>query len=215
MGLRLPVQYVIRPRTAEHPDYRGSAGQIAEGSVAAGDEVVVLPAGTRTTVARVDTADGPLDHAGTGRSVTLVLADDVDASRGDLISSVDDAPTPVNAFDATVCWLAEAPLRTGARLLLKHGTRTTHAVVVELRSRFDEQHLAVQDNPDALALNDLGRVFLRTADAVAVDDYALSRRTGSFLLIDAASGNTVAAGLVGDALSTVTMATVAAPPMTA
>ncbi|GAB2926112.1 GTP-binding protein [Rhodococcus aerolatus] len=203
VGLRFPVQYVIRPRTAEHPDYRGFAGQVAAGSVSPGDEVVVLPSGTRTTVARVDTADGELDAAGTGRSVTLVLADDVDVSRGDLIASPTDAPTPLAELEATVCWLAEAPLRPGARLLVKHGTRTTQAIVTAITERFDEQELVGVDSPDTLGLNDIGRIGLRTAEPLAVDDYALSRRTGSFLLIDPVQGNTLAAGLVGDALSAV------------
>ncbi|MBD0322475.1 MAG: 50S ribosome-binding GTPase, partial [Aldersonia sp.] len=123
LGLRFPVQYVIRPRTAEFPDYRGYAGQVAAGTVAPGDEVVVLPSGVRTIVERIDTPDGELLSAEAGRSVTLILADDVDISRGDTIASVVDAPEPIAAFDATVCWLAEKPLRSGARVLLKHGTR--------------------------------------------------------------------------------------------
>ncbi|MDQ2722220.1 MAG: GTP-binding protein [Actinomycetota bacterium] len=203
VGLRLPVQYVIRPRTAEFPDYRGFAGQIAAGTVSPGDEVVVLPSGTRTTVLRVDTADGELDTAEVGRSVTVVLADEVDASRGDLIASPADAPTPVSELEATVCWLAEQPLRPGARLLIKHGTRTTQGIVTSIDERFDEQVLAAVPSPDSLELNEIGRVSIRTAEALAVDDYALNRRTGSFLLIDPAAGNTLAAGLVGDALSAV------------
>ncbi|MGZ4543028.1 MAG: elongation factor 1-alpha C-terminal domain-related protein, partial [Mycobacteriaceae bacterium] len=203
VGLRLPVQYVIRPRTAEFPDYRGFAGQIAAGIVSPGDEVVVLPSGTRTTVLRIDTADGELSTAEVGRSVTLILADEVDASRGDLIASPADAPTPVTELDATVCWLAEQPLRTGARVLIKHGTRTTQAVVSSIDERFDEQALESVPSPDTLELNEIGRVSIRTAAPLAVDDYALNRRTGSFLLIDPAAGNTLAAGLVGDALSAV------------
>ncbi len=203
VGLRFPVQYVIRPRTAEHPDYRGLAGQVAAGAVRPGDEVVVLPAGTRTTVLRIDTADGELAEAETGRSVTVILADDVDASRGDLLASPTDAPTPIEQFHATVCWLAQAPLRAGARVLLKHGTRTTAAIVTTILERFDEQALAAVSSPDMLALNEIGRIRLRTAEPLPVDDYTLNRRTGSFLLIDSASGNTLAAGLVGDALSAV------------
>lgn len=203
VGLRLPVQYVIRPRTAEFPDYRGFAGQIAAGIVSPGDEVVVLPSGTRTTVLRIDTADGELSTAEVGRSVTLILADEVDASRGDLIASPADAPTPVTELDATVCWLAEQPLRPGARVLIKHGTRTTQAVVSSIDERFDEQALESVPSPDTLELNEIGRVSIRTAEPLAVDDYALNRRTGSFLLIDPAAGNTLAAGLVGDALSAV------------
>ena len=203
IGLRFPVQYVIRPRTAEHPDYRGYAGQVAAGSVSPGDEVVVLPSGIRTTVERIDTADGELAVAQVGRSVTLVLADDVDISRGDTIASPIDAPEPIGEFDATVCWLAEKPLRPGARLLLKHGTRTTQAIVGTLVERFDEQNLTASPDPETLALNDIGLISIRVAEPIVADDYAVNRHTGSFLLIDPAGGNTLAAGLVGNVLSAV------------
>ncbi|MBJ8346851.1 sulfate adenylyltransferase subunit 1 [Antrihabitans sp. YC2-6] len=208
IGLRFPVQYVIRPRTAEYPDYRGYAGQVAAGSVAPGDEVVVLPSGIKTTVERIDTADGELALAQVGRSVTLVLADDVDISRGDTIASPADAPEPLGEFDATVCWLAEKPLRPGARLLLKHGTRTTQAIVGSLVERFDEQKLVAQPDPESLELNDIGRISIRVAEPIVADNYAVNRHTGSFLLIDPAGGNTLGAGLIGDVLSAVEVGTV-------
>ncbi|MBV7704424.1 50S ribosome-binding GTPase [Nocardia nova] len=203
VGLRFPVQYVIRPRTAEYPDYRGYAGQVAAGVVSKGDEVVVLPSGIRTTVERIDTADGELPSAQPGRSVTLLLTDDVDISRGDTIVAAADAPEPIDAFDATCCWLGDKPLRPGARLLLKHGTRTTQAIVGALIERFDEQNLAADPNPESLALNDIGRISVRVAEPIAADDYRVNRYTGSFLLIDPAGGNTLAAGLVGDVLTSV------------
>ncbi|QLY33224.1 sulfate adenylyltransferase subunit 1 [Nocardia huaxiensis] len=207
VGLRFPVQYVIRPRTAEYPDYRGYAGQVAAGVVTKGDEVVVLPSGTRTTIERIDTPNGEIAAAQPGRSVTLILADDVDVSRGDVITAVGDAPEPIDAFDATVCWLGDKPLRPGARLLLKHGTRTTQAIVGGLLERFDEQHLAADPNPESLSLNDIGRISVRVADPIVADDYSVNRHTGSFLLIDPAGGNTLAAGLVGDALTAVEVGT--------
>ncbi|MFF0541944.1 sulfate adenylyltransferase subunit 1 [Nocardia thailandica] len=207
IGLRFPVQYVIRPRTAEHPDYRGYAGQIAAGSVSPGDEVVVLPSGIRTTVERIDTPDGELAVAQPGRSVTLILADDVDISRGDIIASPADAPEPISEFDATVCWLGDKPLRPGARLLLKHGTKTTQAIVGTLLERFDEQRLSADPSPESLELNDIGRISVRVAEPVPADDYKANRHTGSFLLIDPAGGNTLAAGLVGDVLTSVEVGT--------
>ncbi|NNH73050.1 sulfate adenylyltransferase [Nocardia uniformis] len=203
VGLRFPVQYVIRPRTAEYPDYRGYAGQVTAGTVRKGDEVIVLPSGTRTTVERIDTPNGELASAQPGRSVTLILANDVDVSRGDTIVAADDAPEPIDSFDATVCWLGDKPLRPGARLLLKHGTRTTQAIVGALIERFDEQHLAAAPDPESLALNDIGRISVRVAEPIAADDYSVNRYTGSFLLIDPAGGNTLAAGLVGDVLTKV------------
>ncbi|QIS10311.1 sulfate adenylyltransferase subunit 1 [Nocardia arthritidis] len=207
LGFRFPVQYVIRPRTAEYPDYRGYAGQIAAGSVSPGDEIVVLPSGIRTTVARVDTPDGELAVAQTGRSVTLLLTDDVDISRGDILASPADAPEPIDSFDATVCWLGDKPLRPGARLLLKHGTRTTQAIVGALLERFDEQRLTAEPAPETLALNDIGRISIRLAEPIAADDYRVNRHTGSFLLIDPSGGNTLAAGLVGDVLTAVEVGT--------
>ncbi|MGK2319134.1 sulfate adenylyltransferase subunit 1 [Gordonia rhizosphera] len=201
VGLRFPVQYVIRPRTTEFPDYRGYAGQIAAGRVSVGDEVVILPSGTRTTISQIDTADGQLATAHTGRSVTLLLAEDVDVSRGDIIASAADAPEPVQQFSATVCWLAEKPLRPGARLLLKHGTKTTQAIVGGLEVLFDEQNLSVIDTPETVELNQIGRISIQTAEPIAADDYQVNRESGSFLLIDPQGGNTLGAGLVGDAVS--------------
>ena len=202
---RMAVQYVIRPRSAELHDYRGYAGQVASGTVAPGDEVVVLPGGRRTTVASVDTADGPLDAAGAGRSVTVLLADDIDISRGDLLAAASAPPRVTSELDTTLCWLAEKPLRPGARLLLKHGTRTTQVIVGAITERLDPETLTFGDAPAQLQINDIAHVGLRTADPLPVDDYAAVRATGSFLLIDPPTGNTLAAGLVGyplaDALS--------------
>ncbi|MCU1628544.1 MAG: sulfate adenylyltransferase, large subunit [Pseudonocardia sp.] len=197
---RMPVQYVIRPRTEALHDYRGYAGQVASGSVRPGDTVVVLPEGRRTTVTRVDTADGPLDAATAGRSVTILLADDIDISRGDMIVAADAEPRVTSVIDATLCWLAEKPLRAGARLLLKHGTRTTQVIVGAPECRIDTDTLT-EVEAETLELNDIGRVTLRTADALPVDDYADVRATGSFLLIDPPTGNTLAAGLVGTPLA--------------
>ncbi|MFC5949257.1 sulfate adenylyltransferase subunit 1 [Pseudonocardia lutea] len=208
---RMPVQYVIRPRSAdarsadaarwgELHDYRGYAGQIAAGTVAPGDRVVVLPEGRETTVTHVDTADGPLDRAAAGRSVTIRLADDIDISRGDMLVAADAQPAVTSEIDATLCWLNEKPLRANARLLLKHGTRTTQVIVGAPESKIDTDTLT-EVEAATLELNDIGRATLRTADPLPVDDYADIRATGSFLLIDPPTGNTLAAGLVGTPLA--------------
>ncbi|HEX3260154.1 MAG TPA: GTP-binding protein [Pseudonocardia sp.] len=194
---RLPVQYVIRHHAT---DYRGYAGQVAAGTVAPGDAVVVLPGGAQTTVVAVDTADGPLAAAGAGRSVTVRLADDIDLSRGDVLAAADAAPTVTSELDATLCWLSDKPLRAGARLLVKHGTRSTQAIVAALGERLDTDTVTWVEAPDQLAINDIARVTLRTADPLPVDDYAAIRATGSFLLIDPPTGNTLAAGLIGTPL---------------
>ncbi|MFT3661803.1 MAG: GTP-binding protein [Gordonia sp. (in: high G+C Gram-positive bacteria)] len=200
VGFRFPVQYVIRPRTAEYPDYRGYAGQVAAGTVHVGDEVVVQPSGQRSRIAKIDTPDGELAAAHTGRSVTLLLEDDIDISRGDLLAAVTDAPEPAQQFTATVCWLGDKALRPGARLLLKHGTKTTPVIIGGLDVLFDEQHLALIDTPETVELNQIGRISLMTAEPIAADDYQVNRETGSFLLIDPQGGNTLGAGLIGDAL---------------
>ncbi|MGW5743046.1 sulfate adenylyltransferase subunit 1 [Amycolatopsis sp. NPDC003861] len=200
-ALRFPVQYVIRPRTPEYLDYRGYAGQIAAGTVRPGDEIVVLPQGIRSRVERIDTADGPLAEAGAGTSVTLLLTDDIDISRGDLIAAADAPPRITDEITGTLCWLSSKPLKPGARVLVKHGTRTVQALVDELHARFDEQTLSSVDSPASLELNDIGRVTLRLAEELGVDDYGVSPRTGAFLVIDPKDGDTLAAGLVGERFS--------------
>ncbi|WP_406298940.1 GTP-binding protein [Embleya sp. NBC_00888] len=204
---RFPVQYVLRPQSDdEYRDYRGYAGQVASGVFREGDEVVVLPSGQRTSVAGIDRLGVSVRQARQGESITLRLADDVDISRGDLIAPVDSAPRPTQDVEATVCHVADRPLRAGDRVLLKHTTRTVKAIVKDIAYRLDlnapidgvlghERHLT------ELRANDIARVVLRTAQPLALDDYAVGRRTGSFLLIDEADGSTLTAGMAGAAFS--------------
>ncbi|MQA14966.1 MAG: sulfate adenylyltransferase [Pseudonocardiaceae bacterium] len=194
--MRFPVQVVIRPRTAEHPDYRGLAGRLASGVLSVGDQVVTLPSGGRSTVAGIDTPDGPVPQAAAGESVTVLLADDLDVGRGDMLARPEQAPRVVSELEADLCWLADRPLRPGARVLVKHGTRTVRAIVTELTGRLDLHTLTHVGAPEALELNEIGGARLRLAEPLAVDDYATDRHTGGFLVIDAADGNTLAAGLV-------------------
>ena len=191
--LRFPVQLVIRDPDS---DYRGYAGQLAGGTVRPGDEVVVLPYGTITTVAAIDSFDGELDEAFPPMSVTLRLADDIDISRGDLICHPDDRPTLEREVTAEVCWMADAPLRPRGRLQLKHNTHSVAAVVDELIDAVDIHTLDRQAAPAELGLNEIGRVRLRTARPVAFDPYARNRATGSFILIDQATNETVGAGMI-------------------
>ena len=191
--LRFPVQYVIRDHAT---DYRGYAGRIASGVVRPGDEVLVLPGGQTTTVEAIDTLDGPLDEAVPPLSVTLRLADDLDISRGDLICGPDDRPSLERELTADVCWMADAPLRPRGRYLIKHAAHTVAAMVDELVDRVDVHTLDREDAPPELALNDIGRVRLRTARPVAFDAYARNRATGSFIVIDEATNETVGAGMI-------------------
>ena len=199
-GFRFPVQLALRPQGAardpRHVEYRGYAGQVARASFASATTVVVLPEGVRTRVAGIDTADGELAEARAGQSVALRLADDVDVTRGELlVSSAHDAPTPVQDVDAMVCWLAERPLRVGAKVLLKHGTRTVQGLVRQIHGRLDLDAMAPVAT-DTVELNDIGRVRLRLAAPIMAEDYTVSRRGGAFLLIDPQTAGTLAAGMV-------------------
>jgi len=191
--LRFPVQLVLRDQGS---DFRGYAGQIAGGSLQPGDAVVVLPAGTPATVASVETVDGPLDDAPAPLSVTVRLEEDVDVARGDLLATPAAAPVVTRELEADVCWMADAPLRPGARLLLKHTTSTVRAIVDGVHARLDVETLAEVAAPDGLHLNDLGHIRVRTSRPLAVDPYAENRTTGAFVLIDEGTNDTVAAAMI-------------------
>jgi sulfate adenylyltransferase subunit 1 len=198
--LRFPVQHVVRPRTPEHPDYRGYAGRLTSGVVHPGDAVVVLPSGRRTTVVGIDRAgpDGTVheqDVAFAPQSVVLRLADDIDISRGDTITAADRPGRTTRSLAGTVAVLAERVLRSRDRLLLRVGTRTVRAIVEDVVDQLDIETMEQRPAPDGLSLNAIGRVRLRLAEDVAVDDYRELRRTGAFLLIDEADGATLAAGM--------------------
>ena len=194
---RLPVQSVIRPHSAAPrglEDFRGYAGQVAAGAVAVGDEVLVLPSGRATTVVGIHLGDRPLGRAVTGQSVTLELADDIDVSRGDLLTAPDGAPEPTREIGASLAWLSDRPLRERDRVLVKHGTRTIQAVVASIAGSLDLDDLTLVP-ADSLELNDIGRVRLRLAEAIPVAPYERSRTDGAFLVIDAHDGWTLAAGM--------------------
>jgi len=193
---RFPVQWVIRPISDEHHDYRGYAGQVAGGLWRAGDDVVVLPSGRRSKVAAVETSDGPLAVAVPGMSVTIRLEDDLDVSRGDLLADPDAAPVVARELEATVCWMAERPLEPRTRLVVKQTTRSVRAIADELVSVIDIRTLEDRPAPERLELNDIARVRLRLAEPLAVDPYGENRATGAFILIDEATNDTIGAGMI-------------------
>ena len=196
---RLPVQLVIRPQQGAvdpaHVDYRGYAGLITSGAITVGDEVGVAGSGRRTRVVGIDRGQESVDRAEAGLAVTLRLADQLDVSRGDLLAG-GDLPVPAETATAVLCWLAEEPLRPGARVLVKHGTSTVQARVTGLREKLDiaalERVPAEQGEP-----NDLVQVDLAFASALPLEPYGASREGGSFIVIDPHSGTTLAAGMVG------------------
>jgi sulfate adenylyltransferase subunit 1 len=198
---RFPVQYVIRPQTAEHPDYRGYAGQIASGLLRVGQRVTVLPSERTSVIEALDVLGQAVDVAWAPQSVTVLLADELDISRGDMIVPSDATVTASRDLTATVCHLHDTALTPGARVLLKHTTRTVKAIVKEIPSRLTLDDLSQHPEPGSLEANDIGRVVLRTSEPLPIDPYADSRRTGSFLLIDPADGSTLTAGMAGDAFA--------------
>ncbi|HVE68629.1 MAG TPA: GTP-binding protein [Solirubrobacteraceae bacterium] len=188
---RFPVQWVIRT-----PDYRGYAGQVAGGVLSVGDEVVVLPSGRRSRIAAIDLGGVEVEEAFPPMSVALRLEDDVDVGRGDLLARPDDAPAPSREIVADVCWMADAPLHEGARYAIKHTTRAARAVVDAVEHRIDVHTLKPDCAGCELGLNDIGRVRLRLSAPLVADPYARNRTTGSFILIDEATNETVGAGMI-------------------
>ncbi len=197
---RFPVQYVIRPHTMEHQDYRGYAGQIASGVYRPGDDVMVLPSGFESRIASIDTFDGPLEEAPAGLSVVIRLEDDIDISRGDMICRPHNQPQVGQDIDAIVTWMSDSvKLRPGGKYGIKHTTKSARAMVRDLQYRFDVSTLHRIDDATTLGLNEIGRVTLRTTAPLFFDEYRKNRQTGSFILIDEDTNNTVGAGTIGGA----------------
>jgi bifunctional enzyme CysN/CysC len=197
--LRFPVQHVLRPQAPPFQDYRGYAGTVAWGCVSRGDEVVVLPSAVRTRVASVDFFETTVDRATAGQAVALRLEDDVDIGRGHIIAEAARPPVMTNRFTADICWMNdEASLRPGHQFWLKHAARRVRCRVESLDSRLDIESMTAEGRPPEFALNDIGRVTIRTMEPLFVDSYDASRTTGSFILIDAATYRTVGAGMISE-----------------
>jgi bifunctional enzyme CysN/CysC len=195
--LRLPVQWVIRPENGGR-GARRYAGQMASGTLRPGDEVVVLPAGTQTTVSSIEQLDRSLASAAPPDAIAVQLAHDLDVGRGDLIARPVDRPAGGREVEATVCWMAESPLRPGDRFTIKHTTRTLRATIDSISALLDATTLEQLDPPEYLTLNDIAQVVLRTSAPIFADPYDRNRTTGAFILIDDHTNDTVAAGLVRD-----------------
>jgi bifunctional enzyme CysN/CysC len=193
---RFPVQWVVRPMSDEHHDYRGYSGEVASGVFRAGDEVLVLPSGRSSRIAAIDTYEGELEQAYPPLSVTIRLEDDIDVSRGDMICRPHNRPVEAREIDTMVCWMSERPLSTAGRYRIKHTTRTALAKVESLRYRIDVNTLHRDEQATGLDLNEIGRLRLRLSAPMFVDEYRRNRATGSFILIDESTNDTVGAGMV-------------------
>ncbi|MFT4220220.1 MAG: sulfate adenylyltransferase subunit CysN [Microbacterium sp.] len=195
VDVRFPVQYVIRPQNGRG-DFRGFAGQLVSGVIRPGDEIVALPSGLPSRVRAVSTADGELEEAYPPMSITVQLEDEVDISRGDMISRPHNQPLATQDVDAMVCWMDTAPMNVGAKYAIKHTTRSARAMVKDIQYELDINTLHREQSPSSLGLNGIGRVTLRTTQPLLVDPYRRNRQTGSFILIDEATNRTVGAGFI-------------------
>jgi len=193
--LRLPVQWVVRDQESE---YRGYAGQLAGGTVRVGDEVVVLPAGTTSKVSAIDAPSGSVEAAGAPLSIAVQLEDQLDVARGTMIVRAGEAPRSGREIDATVCWLGEEASRPRAVYGLKHTTATVRAVLDTIHHTLEVEKLDERPDADSLSRNEIGRVTLRVSSELFFDRYADNRTTGSFILIDEATNETVGAGMIDD-----------------
>lgn len=195
---RFPVQYVCRPQDSSNPelhDYRGFMGQVESGSIAAGDSVTILPSGINTTIKAVQIGGANIDRAITEQSITLLLNDDIDISRGDMIVKQGEVPVPVKQITATLCWFAETPMDQARTYLIRHTTRETKAKLAAIAYKLDvntqEQVPATQ-----LGINDIAKVEFKLAQPVFTDAYTVNRSTGAFIVIDESNNNTVGAGMI-------------------
>ena len=201
-AFRLPVQHVIRPQNDQFHDYRGYAGTVAAGRIRTGDEVVVLPLGVRTRVTSIDRFGETMAAAESGDAVSIRLAGAIDVSRGHMLAAASDAPAVACRFTADLCWMSESrELRPRQQLWLKHTTRRVKCVVESLDDRLVIETFERRPEPEAFVLNDIGSVTIRTFEPVFVDPYDESRDTGSFILIDAATQQTVGAGMIREVLA--------------
>ncbi len=194
--LRFPVQLVQRLRAGTADERRGYLGRIESGTLAVGDEVVVLPAGITSAISSILTYDGPLPDARAGQSVTLTLQDEVDISRGDMIASRAAPPRCEKSFDALMCWFSATPLDPARRVLIRHGTRTVQGKVGAVAYKLDVNTSEQVPAPDHVSMNDIVKAQFRVQQPLAYDSYASNRPNGSFILIDEVSNDTIAAGMM-------------------
>ena len=197
VDVRFPVQYVIRPMSEEHHDYRGYAGSVAGGVMKPGDEVVVLPSGFESTIKSIDTFEGPVDEAFAPMAVTVRLEDEIDISRGDMICRPNNQPVVSQDIDAMICWMDETQsLSPRKKYAIKHTTRAGRVMIKDINYRLDINTLHRDEEATEITLNEIGRISFRSTLPLFVDEYRRNRETGSFVLIDETTNSTVAAGMI-------------------
>ncbi len=193
---RFPVQWVIRPMSDEWHDFRGYAGRVAGGVFKPGDEVTVLPSGFKTRVKAIHSPDGELGEAFAPQSVCITLTEEIDISRGDTLVKSNNPPQVSQDIEAMICWFSHKPMPPKAKLVIRHTTQETKAIIQEVKYHVDINTLHKIEGIDSFSMNDIGRITLRTAVPLIHDSYRRNRSTGSFILIDPGTNETVAAGMI-------------------
>ena len=193
---RFPVQWVIRPHSDEHHDFRGYAGRVAGGVFKPGDEVQVLPSGFTSEIESIHTADGPMDEVFAPFSCSLLLKDDIDVSRGDMIVKINNPPNRGQDIEAMVCWFSDKKMMIRGKYSLRHTTKEVKAIVNDLQYKININTLRKIEDDKEFEMNEIGRVSIRTSAPIYFDSYENNRTTGSFILVDDMTNETVAAGMI-------------------
>ena len=193
---RFPVQYVVRPQSTEHPDYRGYAGRIEGGVFKPGDNVTVLPSGFTSKIKSIDTFDGEVEEAFSPMSVCMTLEDDIDISRGDMLVRENNKPTIEQDIDVMICWMNDKKMIPRGKYTIRHTSQTARCIIKEVKYKMDINTLHRNEDDLEIGLIDIGRITIRTTKPLFFDSYRRNRNTGSIILVDEASNETVAAGMI-------------------
>jgi sulfate adenylyltransferase subunit 1 len=193
---RFPVQTVIRPQTTEYHDYRGYAGRVAGGIFKKGDEIAVLPSGFTSKIAKIDSYDGEVDEAFPPMSCTILLEDDIDVSRGDMIVRVNNQPDVSQDHEMMICWMSQRPIQLNGKYAVKHSTRDARCIVKDIKYKVDINSLHRLEDDKEIKMNDIARISIRTTVSLFTDRYQRNRNTGSIILIDEGTNETVGAGMI-------------------
>ena len=193
---RFPVQYVVRPQSTEHPDYRGYAGRIEGGVFKPGDNVTVLPSGFTSKIKSIDTFDGEVEEAFSPMSVCMTLEDDIDISRGDMLVRENNKPTIEQDIDVMICWMNDKKMIPRGKYTIRHTSQTARCIIKEVKYKMDINTLHRNEDDLEIGLNDIGRITIRTTKPLFFDSYRRNRNTGSIILVDEATNETVAAGMI-------------------
>jgi sulfate adenylyltransferase subunit 1 len=193
---RFPVQYVVRPQSKEYPDYRGYAGRVEGGIFKSGDSIKVLPSGLTTKVKSIDTYKGEINEAFPPMSVCITLEDDIDISRGDMIVRENNQPNSDQEIDLMICWMNKKPLLLRGKYTIRHTSQTARCIIKDIKYKIDINTLHRLEEVKDIGLNDIGRISIKTTKPLFFDKYYRNRNTGSIIIIDEATNETVGAGMI-------------------